>query len=85
MIQRNHQNYVENISLSTLSVLAGGLACPHLGVGLGLTHILGRFLFSFFVKQKGGAKNKGRILGVVLTHLANLAGLCFFVKKYFFS
>ena len=84
MAQRCHQNHVEGISWATTTVIAGGLVCSHVGVGLGLAHIVGRFLYSFFYQRKGGAMNPGRKLGMIIVQLANLIGIGLFIKKFFF-
>lgn len=72
------------MTLATTSVLAGGLVCPHIGIGIGLTHIVCRFLYGFFYEKKGAA-NKIRVLSVILGYLANLAGFGFFIKHFFFK
>lgn len=82
--QRIHLNYVEQLGLATTSVLAGGLVCPHIGIGIGLTHIIARLLYGFFYERKGAA-NKIRMISAALGYIANLVGLGFFLRHFFFK
>jgi hypothetical protein len=40
--QRIHLNYVENISLATIGVVAAGLVKPNYGVAVGIAYMIGR-------------------------------------------
>lgn len=39
------------MSLAKTTVLLAGIADPKIGVGLGLAHIIGRCLYSFFYQR----------------------------------
>lgn len=75
-------NYVEGINLGSASVIAAGLVNANYGVAVGLTYILGRFLYSFFYPRKNGASNPGRIAGIALCYLASLTGIGIFVWRF---
>lgn len=70
------------MGLATTSVLAAGLVCPHLAIGLGTVHVLGRFFYGLFYESKG-AGAIGRKISVGIIYLTTLAGLGFFIKKFF--
>lgn len=70
------------MGLATTSVLAAGLVCPCLAIGLGTVHVLGRFFYGLFYESKG-AGSVGRKIAIGLTYLANLVGLGLFIKKFF--
>lgn len=66
-------------------MLAAGLYAPKLAALNGLVFILTRWLlynfrglFAFFVKRKGGALNKGRILVTIIGVLSVLANVGIF-------
>lgn len=42
VLQRIHLNYVENINLASIAVVAAGIVKPNYGVGVGLIYMLGR-------------------------------------------
>ena len=73
------------MSLASLGVIAGGLADPNVGLGVGIAHIIGRILISLFYKREGGARNPLRVIGLLIGHLATLTGLGFFINHYFVS
>ena len=47
MLQDIHQDYLNNLSLATLSVVAAGLVKPNYGVGVGAAFIVSKLLFCY--------------------------------------
>ncbi|KAJ1950756.1 hypothetical protein IWQ62_006517 [Dispira parvispora] len=66
-VQRTHQNYVEQLSQVQAAVLLAGLFYPCLSSGLGLTYMLGRFLYTRGYRGDGPS---GRIPGFILATLS---------------
>ena len=83
VLQRIHLNYVEGISLAQLSVLSAGLYEPKIAAKLGVLYIVGRGMYSYFYKKKGGAFNKGRMAGMMIATLVCFVNTGIFLTKLY--
>ena len=85
ILQRVHQNYVENINFYSVAVISAGLVKANYGVYVGIGYFIGRYIwsdlrliYSTFYKRSKGAASRGRILGIALCYLSTLASMGIF-------
>ncbi|TPX31983.1 hypothetical protein SmJEL517_g04816 [Synchytrium microbalum] len=67
--QRAHYNYVENITPVTVLLLTGGLFYPLVSAGLGVTYIVGRYVYSTGYTSSGA---NGRGIGAGILHIGDI-------------
>jgi hypothetical protein len=67
------------MSLASTAVVVAGVVNGNYGVGVGVVYMIGRLLYSKFYKKQKGARNAGRITGIVICYIATLVGLGIFL------
>jgi hypothetical protein len=73
---------VENINLASIAVVAAGVVKANYGVGVGVGYMIGRLLYSKFYKKEKGARNAGRIGGIIICQIATLTGIVLFLSSF---
>jgi len=62
-------------------VVVAGVVKANYGVGVGVGYMIGRLLYSICYKKEKGARNAGRITGILICHIATVAGFAFFLSS----